>query len=183
MRTRTRLTAFVITVASTVATPSFAQTPATPPAAPPAAAQPAPCTGPEYRQFDFWIGVWSVKGAGGKELGVNQIESIYGGCAVRETWKAAAGFAGTSLNIYDARDGKWHQTWVDNQGNHLVLAGALKDGNMDMTGELLQNGQKALQRVVWEPLKGGGLRQVWTASRDGGKTWTTVFDGTYSRKQ
>lgn len=175
-----------LAVAASLAAPSFAQTetPPQPQAAPsPAPERPKPCTGPEHRQFDFWVGDWNVHGPKGRLAGTNRIESILGGCVVQENWQGNGGLEGTSLNIYDPSDKKWHQTWVDGQGNLLLLSGALKDGKMDMTGETLQDGKKVLQRVVWEPLSGGKVRQHWTSSSDGGTTWNTVFDGTYSRKQ
>src|SRR4029453_3008907 len=31
--------------------------------------------------------------------------------------------------------------------------------------------------------EGSWVRQLWLASRDGGKTWSTVFDGTYVKKK
>jgi hypothetical protein len=43
-------------------------------------------------------------------------------------------------------------------------------------------GGAALQRITWSQLPGGKVRQLWEASKDGGKTWTVVFDGTYTRK-
>jgi hypothetical protein len=38
------------------------------------------------------------------------------------------------------------------------------------------------QRITWTPLEGGRLRQHWESSGDGGRTWKTVFDGTYARR-
>jgi len=35
----------------------------------------------------------------------------------------------------------------------------------------------------WMPLQDGRVRQHWEATTDGGKTWTTVFDGYYSRRE
>jgi hypothetical protein len=36
---------------------------------------PAACSGPEYRQFSFWIGEWDVYEADGKPAGHNVIAS------------------------------------------------------------------------------------------------------------
>ncbi len=72
-----------------------AQTVSLPPSPPPA------CTAPEHRQFDFWVGDWTVTPTG-KETVVasSQIEKLYGDCAVRENWMPLKGSAGGSLNNY-----------------------------------------------------------------------------------
>jgi hypothetical protein len=37
-------------------------------------------------------------------------------------------------------------------------------------------------RITWTPVAAGQVRQLWEASRDGGGTWSVVFDGKYARK-
>jgi hypothetical protein len=142
------------------------------------AAQPKPCTGPEYRQFDFWIGDWRVTTPDGKHAGDNRIDAILDGCALSESWRGAGGGQGFSYNAYDRARKVWHQTWVDKQGNLLLLEGALKDGAMVLSGVQA----KVLQRITWTPNKDGSVRQVWETSADQGKTWQTVFDGLYHPK-
>src|ERR1700739_35981 len=48
----------------------------------------APCKyGPEYRQFDFWIGEWSVVTAKGEmPAGDSRIELALGDCVIVENW-------------------------------------------------------------------------------------------------
>src|SRR5512141_670707 len=89
-----------------------------------------PCEGVEHRQFDFWIGRWDVFLPSGKKAGENRIEAIADGCALLEQWSGSGGFNGKSLSIYDGGDQRWHQTWVDNGGTLLVLAGGVVDGRM-----------------------------------------------------
>jgi len=36
-------------------------------------------------------------------------------------------------------------------------------------------------RITFTPRADGTVRQFWQASRDGGTTWTTSFDGIYRR--
>jgi hypothetical protein len=36
-------------------------------------------------------------------------------------------------------------------------------------------------RVTWTPNADGSVRQLWEKSADGGATWTTAFDGLYTR--
>src|SRR5689334_4174783 len=87
-------------------------------AAPPPA---TPCTAPEYRQFDFWLGDWDVTNPAGKAAGHNRVTSEYGGCVLQEHWTGAGGSVGSSFNIYDPVRKVWHQTWVDNGGTLLEL--------------------------------------------------------------
>src|SRR5215212_10231140 len=91
-----------------------------------------PCQSSEHRQFDFWVGHWDVFGPAGKKVGENTIELIGDGCALLEQWTGNGGSTGKSLNIYDKVDRRWHQTWVDNSGTLLMLAGQLVGRSMVM---------------------------------------------------
>lgn len=147
-----------------------------------AADKPPSCTTATHRQFDFWIGHWRVMEKD-KLAGHNRITSIDGGCVLLESWTGVSGFTGHSLNIYDASRGVWHQTWVDNSGSLLVLEGTFRDGKMVLEGEHegTEAGKKRRERITWTPLPGGEVRQHWESSTDGGVTWTTAFDGRYTR--
>lgn len=161
--------AFSIEVAGT---PARAQTPAV-----------APCSSPEYRQFDFWVGDWKVQDTAGDVAGTNQITAIQGGCVLFENWNGAKGGTGNSFNMYHSADKKWHQTWVDNQGGRLDLAGGLQGGKMVLEGETPSQrdpAKRVKQRITWEK-KGENVRQLWEASRDDGQTWKVLFDGLYVR--
>ena len=148
------------------------------------AAPAAPCSAPECRQFDFWIGDWDVQKADGTPAGTNRIEKILGGCALEENWKGARGSAGRSLNLWDATDGRWHQTWVDDQGTRLVLEGGLEGARMVMTGESpTSNGGRALNRITWTPVDRDRIEQRWEVSADGGRTWNDAFYGLYVRRK
>jgi hypothetical protein len=150
-----------------------------------AAAKPRPCTAPEYRQFDFWLGDWNVKDGSGKDVGTNHLVAMHGGCVMRESW-ASSGDAvtGSSLTGYDKEHGSWHQTWMDSGGGVLQLDGHWRDGKMILEGDSLDApSRKTTQnRVSWIPLTDGRVRQWWQQSADGGKTWTTAFDGFYTRQ-
>lgn len=149
-----------------------------------AAAAPPPCAGPENRQFDFWVGDWTVVRAdNGKYAGANRIESVLGGCALHESWTGASGYRGHSYNAFDAARGVWHQTWVDSSGGLLVLEGRFTEGRMVLEGEQPgADGKPVKNRITWTPLAGGKVRQQWDASVDGGKSWTVAFDGIYSKR-
>jgi hypothetical protein len=154
-----------------------AQVPVTPPA-------PQNCTAPEHRQFDFWIGEWEVT-AGDQPAGTNRIAEDLKGCVLVEQWTAKGGGRGSSLNFYDRRTRAWHQTWIDEQGGALRLEGGLRDGAMVLQSEPQPDakGVPTIQRITWSPGTEGSVRQHWESSRDGGATWTTVFDGRYVKSR
>lgn len=142
-----------------------------------------PCSSSEHRQFDFWIGDWDVT-VSGKQAGTNSIQPILGNCVLLENWTGNGGVAGMSFNIYDSAKGKWQQTWVDSGGNVLELYGGFNDGAMRLAGETIgKDGKKTLQRITWHPIDKDRVRQHWEQSQDGGKTWSTAFDGLYTRKK
>lgn len=150
-----------------------------------AAAAAAPCRASEaYRQLDFWVGEWDVHGPKGRTVGSSSVQLILNDCVVFENWTGASGSTGKSFNLYNAQTRKWKQVWVDNQGNMLEFTGEFKDGAMRYSGEsIAQNGQPVLDRLTFFPLAEGRVRQLWEQSADKGKTWNTVFDGTYIRKK
>lgn len=150
-----------------------------------AAQSPQGCTAPEYRQFDFWVGTWTVTLPNGAVAGTNRIESILGGCALQEHWSSARGGDGTSLNLWHAADSTWRQVWVDGSGGLLELSGGLVDGSMILSGTARVaggSGGTTLNRITWTPNSDGTVRQLWESSPDGGTTWTTQFDGRYARQ-
>jgi hypothetical protein len=149
----------------------------------PAPKAPRPCSAPEYRQFDFWLGEWDVT-ENGKPAGSSKISEILGGCVILEEWQSAGSpYAGKSFNRYDSQTGKWEQVWVDTNGRELKLAGEYKDGKMVLEGESVRNGATILNRVTWYNNSDGTVRQHWVMSKDGGKTWTDAFDGLYVKKK
>jgi hypothetical protein len=148
-----------------------------------------PCSGPQYREFDFWLGEWEVRDAAGQVLGHNHITKRHGGCVVQEEWESAGG-SGSSFNFYDQPTKQWHQFWVDTsgtnwlssdkQGNPVTLRGGIRDGAMVMASHPDTLPSIGLTRVTWRPLPDGGVRQTVESSSDG-KTWTVSFDGFYKK--
>jgi hypothetical protein len=150
---------------------------------PPPATSPPNCDAAVRRQFDFWVGDWSVT-VGGKPAGENRIDKILNGCALLENWRGAGGMSGKSLNFYDPQREQWHQTWVDDRGGSLALDGAFKDGRMVLTGSTKdpKTGKTTINRITWTPLPADQVRQLWETSNDG-QSWTVAFDGLYTRRK
>lgn len=140
--------------------------------------RPARCSTEVYRHFDFWIGTWEVRGKTRPDgpHGKNIITAEHGGCVIRENYTAGR-YNGSSLNYVDSTTGRWHQTWVDNQGFTLQIQGGLdKKGRMVLESDPTKS---PIQRIRWTPMKNGNVRQHWQQSQDGGASWVDVFDGTY----
>ena len=142
-----------------------------------------PCKAkPEFRQFDFWIGEWNVKNPQGLTVGSSSVQLILGNCIIFENWSSGAGSNGKSFNIYDTNDGKWHQTWVDDKGTFTHYIGEYSDGKLVYVADTFSNNQKTKLRMTFTKLPNGDVRQFGESSNDDGKTWTTNYDFTYSRK-
>ena len=137
-----------------------------------AAPQQSACASAAHRAFDFWVGQWVVYDPQGNVVGHNTIELTLDGCALHESWESASGSSGHSYSFYDAAADKWHQTWIDDGGNALYV-----DGGWTGEAMVLRDGTN---RVTWTQIAGGGVRQHWETTADGGATWSTAFDGDYS---
>ena len=142
----------------------------------------------ENRQFDFWLGEWSVVSTQGETpAGDSKIELILGDCVVQENWTSAGniGYSGKSYNIYNAALKRWEQYWVDNSGGNIFFYGGLKEGVMDYwTDELPQpDGKKLKRHLQFIRLGPDKVRQFSRGSNDNGKTWFVEYDFTYNRKK
>ena len=138
------------------------------------------CSAPENRQFDFWLGHWTVA-ANGQVAGESRIEAILDGCAVMESWTGASGNRGKSLNVYNRALGAWEQFWIDSAGDRLLLRGGMRDGAMVLDNVHEAGTDARRERITWTALADGGVRQLWEMSMDGGATWKVEFDGLYTR--
>lgn len=138
---------------------------------------------PKRREFDFWLGEWDVFNPQGQKVGTNIIEKKLNGCLIFENWTSAGGGSGKSMNYYDPADRKWKQSWVSAGGGIVWYEGEVKNGAMHFRGENISaDGTKALSRVILRPIEKGRIHHFIEHSKDGGRTWTVYFDGTYVAK-
>ena len=86
-----------------------------------------------------------------------------------EDYEGADGHKGVSLSIYDASRKVWHQTWVTNRGELLVIEGAFQGGKMVLIGaDRTQDGTQRQVRGSWKP-EGDGVRETAVTSTDGAR--------------
>lgn len=136
------------------------------------------CSAPVYRQFDFFAGDWDTYDvqAPGKVVARNTVKVILDGCVIHEDYRQNDGLHGESYSLYDAARKVWHQSWVTNHGDLLLLDGGMQGDRMVFRGVERKAGKPdALVRAVW-CRQGDGVRETAERSLDGGKTWKTEFD-------
>lgn len=157
--------------------------------APPALAQAQqPCSTPEHRQMDFWLGEWDVRWEEFPGIpagsGSNVITRAYAGCVIQEAFDggpSTGGLIGHSVSVYHAPVGMWRQTWVDNQGGYFALTGgAAENGAFILTTDRISESAPH-QRMVFEDIAPESLTWRWQRSADG-RTWTDQWVIHYTRR-
>jgi hypothetical protein len=136
------------------------------------------CSAPAYRQFDFFVGdcdTYDVQ-ALDKVVARNTVKIVLDGCVIHEDYRQNDGLHGDSYSLYDAARKVWHQSWVTNRGDLLLLDGGMQGDRMVFKGVERKAGKPdVLVRAAWYR-QGDGVRETAERSLDGGKTWTTAFD-------
>jgi hypothetical protein len=186
MKTRFGAPLLLLTIAASVQAANPAPPPKKTPSPAASSASGAPCSAAEFHQFDFWIGEWEVTTPEGKPAGTSRVSAVLGGCALQENWTSATGGKTTSLSVYDEPNRRWHQTSVDDRGGLLQIDGEFRDGRMVLAGRrpaLKNRGGTIVHRISWTAVSPDRVQQRWEASNNEGRTWTTVFEGTYARKK
>lgn len=144
-----------------------------------------PCSTEAHRQFDFWIGEWTVYKTGTDTLaGHNSVRQILGSCVIEENWTSATGWQGKSFNTYNPADSTWNQVWVDQSGATYHFSGRREGNVMQLYGEATsQKGENILFDFSfhYDPEK-DTIRQLWKMSKDEGSNWQVIFDGTYVKE-
>lgn len=130
------------------------------------------CSSAEDDEFDFWLGSWNwTQGSLGGAT--NQITKEGNGCLIEEHYRDPAGVTGRSVSLLSRIDNQWHQTYIDSQGSRYVLVGE-RDGRRMVL-------ERASERWVWDPLDPATIHFYAERTSDGGQTWTSLFDGRYTR--
>jgi hypothetical protein len=139
-------------------------------------APPIGCREPANRQFDFWVGDWDAVEAGQSTPSAHvRVTRMLDGCAIREEYEDRRGTIGESFSTFDRSRQRWHQSWVTNHGQLLLLDGEFRNRAMVLTGADPEAGAAGLARGTWTATP-DGVREVGVTSSDGGRTWHPWFD-------
>lgn len=150
-----------------------------------------PCSKPEYRQFDFWIGEWEAFNTNGQKAGDSKISLVLDSCVILEEWTSASvsrgiRYAGKSFNTYNATTNQWQQTWVDNVGgSNEYLLGKFEYNKIVYNSSpfLFSKDSMAIRKMTFTNVSSGRVRQHGEISKDNGITWATEYDLEYRRKK
>jgi hypothetical protein len=141
------------------------------------AESPGACAAGGHRDFDFWIGRWTVFDPSGTVMiAASTISGDAGGCLVLEDYRASGGVNGRSVSFFNPETGLWYQTYVDSAGSSALRMSGGRVGAA-MVLETAPGARRT--RFTWKDVGDGSVRQFSEHSNDGGATWTVGFDGTY----
>ncbi len=99
---------------------------------------------------------------------------------MREIYRQADGYHGTSLSFRDPVLGKWRQTWIDSRGSVGEFSGTFSEGAMRFEGETHTAEGKRVLRKMSLASDAGGIRQKSLRSDDGGATWKPHYEIYYT---
>lgn len=159
----------------------------------PAAAQStasSPCSSPEARQFDFWLGDWDVRNLHRNPqtpdnpawydtgTATNRVYAILDGCAIVEHWMGQLSFAtirGFSVRAYNPEDEQWVLVlyWPGPQGGSFgVLEGTFRHGRGAFFSDFTNaQGQHVDNRFTFSDITPTSFRWDSATSTDGKITW------------
>ncbi len=139
-----------------------------------------PCSQPQFRALDFWVGDFDVQTPQGQVAGHNQIVKILNGCVLQENWTSAGGGDGKSFTWFDADMKKWRQLYLGANGHSHEYIGEARDGALHFLHDRRHpDGSRQMFRMSFTPRDNGKVRQFIEESWDAGKSWSVWFDGMY----
>lgn len=158
---------------------------------PPAVPSPeAPEAEDPARQFDFWIGEWSVNNRHLQADGAwvdsgaarARIVPVLGGAAILEEWSGTVGgnpMFGFSLRAYDPERGDWNLllNWPGGGASFGTLRGSFRHGR----GEFFAGQRPNLTRYSFSDALPNSLRWDSATTADGGQTWRTSWIMEFTR--
>lgn len=134
------------------------------------------------KQFDFMLGTWTVhQGNGDGAQGTAVYRKDQRDCLVEERFAGPGGYEGLSFNTFDVFTQEWVRTYVDNDGQRILMTGGISDGAMVLTGTKAGASGDVEVRISWRPESASRVVQRWEYSRDGGASWQAGRDVLYTR--
>lgn len=152
----------------------------------------APCSGPEYRQLDFWVGDWDAEwdnADGSIGAGRNRISrDEFGDCVIYERFStdqfSPNGYRGMSVSMFHAPVGQWRQTWVDDQGGYFALVGGPVEGepySFEVVNTRITETAPHL-RMIWQDVEENSFVWRWQIRRSEDEEWTDQWYIRYTRR-
>lgn len=161
------------------------------------------CNETENRQFDFWIGEWSIKQkilrTDGKWFEADAetvVTPALDGCALFENWSGTVLFfwegmktpqkiKGFSVRSFDPKSQKWVINWMDTRNPQF---NAFEGNFADEKGEFFRTiktteGKETIARIVFSDITKTSVNWELAVSPDKGKTWQTLWIMEMKRKQ
>jgi len=149
----------------------------------------------QSHQFDFWIGSWDIQqkilnqNGGWVELKASTVVSpILDGKALEEHWEGEVQFfwkgmqkpeplKGLSLRYYDTPTGKWNIYWMDTESLQLgqPFTGNFSDDKGEFFLETETEKGKHISRITFSNITENSIKWDLAISKDGGKTFTTIW--------
>ena len=141
---------------------------------------------PQARHFDFMIGTWDVhQGNGEGSQATATFSKDITNCLLEERFEGPGGYRGLSFNTYDAFTQRWYRTYVDNDGQRILMVGRLQlDGTMVLTGTKAGSAGRSIDvRITWTSVTPARFEQRWEYSTNRGASWHSGRDIVYTRAE
>ena len=161
------------------------------------------CTGPEYHQFDFWIGEWGIKQKILQENGdwfeaeaTTKVSPILGGCALMEEWQGNVLFfwegmnepelvKGFSVRAFDPKRQQWVISWMDSR--HLRFTefnGVFKEKRGEFfRKQSAENGKETTTRITFAEITPASVRWELAIRSNDSKDWKILWIMDMTRKR
>lgn len=153
------------------------------------------CGAEESRQFDFWIGEWSIRQkilkADGKwfeAAAETVVTSTLEGCALIENWSGEVLFfwegmtapekiKGFSVRFFDPKSKKWIIHWMDTRNRQFnAFEGNFTDGKGEFFRTVKTADRKeTLARITFSDITKTSVHWELAVLADNAKTWQTLW--------
>lgn len=140
---------------------------------------------PRVTGFDFLVGDWTVRNlrlrkplSGGSDwyetTATATSRTLHNGAiSIDEMWFAEAGFAGSSIRLYDRATAQWTIHWVNSQTGTLQppVTGQWREGEFTAEGPDVFHGCEIMARYLWTAITPESATWEQAFSLDTGHTW------------